>query len=183
MPVSSEIPPHNLSRVIDFVNTLDVTSGRDALAHPAQLAGWLRDHGLVDDRVGPLRRPEVARARELREALRATLRSHTTGGVDRQAAAKLTDVALRGQLSVQFAPDGSIGLVARAPGYAGILAHLLVPVAHASLDGTWPRVKACDADTCQEAFYDQSRNRSGRWCEMAVCGNRTKVRAYRSRRG
>ncbi len=183
MPVSREIPPHNLSRIIDFVNTLDVASGRDALADPAQLTGWLRERGLVDDHPRPLRGSDVAPARELREALRATLRTHTTGGVDRDAAAKLTDVALRGRLSVQFAADGSIGLVARAPGYAGTLARLLVPVAHASLDGTWRRVKACDAESCQEAFYDQSRNRSGRWCEMAVCGNRTKVRTYRSRRG
>jgi len=49
------------------------------------------------------------------------------------------------------------------------------------MDGTWARVKACVADDCQWAFYDSSRNRSGRWCDMAVCGNREKVRTYRSR--
>ena len=43
-------------------------------------------------------------------------------------------------------------------------------------------VKACQADDCHWAFYDSSRNRSGRWCDMAVCGNREKVRAYRSKR-
>ncbi len=56
------------------------------------------------------------------------------------------------------------------------------PRLYAALDGTWQRVKACDADDCLEAFYDQSRNRSGRWCDMSLCGNRTKVRAYRSKR-
>jgi predicted RNA-binding Zn ribbon-like protein len=30
-------------------------------------------------------------------------------------------------------------------------------------------------------FYDRSKNRSGRWCVMAECGNRAKVRAYRER--
>jgi len=35
---------------------------------------------------------------------------------------------------------------------------------------------------CQWAFYDRSKNRSGRWCSMRTCGNRTKTRAYRTRR-
>jgi predicted RNA-binding Zn ribbon-like protein len=56
-------------------------------------------------------------------------------------------------------------------------------VAAAAADGTWERAKACRADDCRWAFYDQSRNRSARWCDMAVCGNRTKVRAYRAKRG
>ena len=62
----------------------------------------------------------------------------------------------------------------------GALAALLAPVAEAMSDGTWARVKACRADDCQWAFYDFSRNRSGTWCDMAVCGNREKVRAYRA---
>ena len=91
-------------------------------------------------------------------------------------------IAERGQLSVRFQDGGSVQITPRAAGYPGILAQLLVPVAYASLDGSWKRVKACNADDCLEAFYDHSRNRSGRWCDMAVCGNRTKVRAYRTKR-
>jgi hypothetical protein len=49
-------------------------------------------------------------------------------------------------------------------------------------DGTWPRLKACRRDVCGWLFFDRSRNRSARWCQMAVCGNRTKTRAYRARR-
>jgi predicted RNA-binding Zn ribbon-like protein len=34
------------------------------------------------------------------------------------------------------------------------------------------------------AFSDSSRNRSGRWCSMASCGNIVKMRrAYRARTG
>ena len=58
----------------------------------------------------------------------------------------------------------------------------LVPVALAMGDGSWERVKACRDEGCEWAFYDRSRNRSGVWCDMAVCGNRTKVRAYRERK-
>ena len=48
-------------------------------------------------------------------------------------------------------------------------------------DGTWTRLKACRSDTCQWAFVDQARNRSRQWCDMRVCGNRQKVRTFRSR--
>jgi len=43
------------------------------------------------------------------------------------------------------------------------------------------RVRACEADTCQWLFLDTSRNRSRRWCDMKVCGNRSKVRRYYER--
>jgi predicted RNA-binding Zn ribbon-like protein len=48
-------------------------------------------------------------------------------------------------------------------------------------DGTWIHLKACRSDTCQWGFYDRSRNQSRNWCDMAVCGNRAKARAYRRR--
>jgi predicted RNA-binding Zn ribbon-like protein len=49
-------------------------------------------------------------------------------------------------------------------------------------DGSWARLKACRSQLCKWLFYDRSRNRSAVWCSMAVCGNRTKTRAYRARR-
>jgi len=180
--VSSDIPPHNLQLVIDFVNTLDVETDEDRLATPGQLAQWLGDQGLITDDAPALRTTHVSQALALREALRTVLLTHTHGERDDDAGAHLEHVAEGGMLSVRFAGDGSVQITPRASGYPGMLAQLLVPAAYASLDGSWKRLKACDADDCLEAFYDQSRNRSGRWCTMADCGNRSKVRAYRSRR-
>jgi predicted RNA-binding Zn ribbon-like protein len=40
------------------------------------------------------------------------------------------------------------------------------------------RVRECAADTCGWLFLDRSKNRSRRWCNMTVCGNRAKVRAF-----
>lgn len=89
-------------------------------------------------------------------------------------------VSASGRLSIAFAGDGEVRFEPRATGFAGALARLLVPVVEGAPDRTWERVKACAETDCQWAFYDRSRNRSGRWCDMAVCGNRTKVRAYRA---
>ena len=48
--------------------------------------------------------------------------------------------------------------------------------------GTWERLKVCRQESCRWAFYDNTKNRSGVWCNMASCGNRAKARAYRARR-
>lgn len=182
MAVSTNAPPHNLGLVIDFVNTLSVETGEDQMGSPAHLARWLQDRGVCSADAPAPRAGDLEEALALREALRAVLHGHAHGGGDGAGGDALERVAQRGQLSVRFDPGGSVEIAPRATGYPGVLARLLVPAAYAALDGTWQRVKACDADDCLEAFYDRSRNRSGRWCDMAVCGNRTKVRAYRSKR-
>lgn len=41
------------------------------------------------------------------------------------------------------------------------------------------RLKCCQG--CGRLFLDASKNRSRRWCEMEVCGNRAKVAAHRRR--
>jgi predicted RNA-binding Zn ribbon-like protein len=43
------------------------------------------------------------------------------------------------------------------------------------------QVRMCEADTCRWLFLDTSRNHSRRWCDMKVCGNRTKVRRFYQR--
>ena len=67
------------------------------------------------------------------------------------------------------------------PGVDGFLGGILATLARAMADGSWSRVKSCRNDTCRWLFYDHSRNRSGTWCTMAICGSRMKSRAYRSR--
>jgi predicted RNA-binding Zn ribbon-like protein len=64
-----------------------------------------------------------------------------------------------------------------AAGLGAIAAAIMAAVG----DGTWPRLMACQDESCHAAFLDTSRNRSRTWCSMQVCGNRTKTRAYRAR--
>src|SRR5689334_21178308 len=170
--------PHNLDLVIDFVNTADPDSG-EVMEGPEDLLRWLGGRELLSagEPAGP---EDYARAIELREALRRTMLANNGGAEDSSATALLEAAVRRGELSVHFR-DGTALLEPCAAGPSGALAALLAPVAEAMSDGTWARVKACRAEDCQWAFYDFSRNRSGTWCDMAVCGNREKVRAYRAR--
>lgn len=184
MPVSSDIPPHGLQLVLDFVNTIDLETQADELSFPEQLAAWLGERDLLGSSPPRIGAAEHHRAIELREALRQALRAHTHGEPEPGASgAVLEEVAEAGQLSIGFADGGRVKIVPRHPGYPGVLARLLVPVVDAATDGSWQRAKACADDECEAAFYDRSRNRSGRWCDMSICGNRTKVRAYRSKQG
>jgi predicted RNA-binding Zn ribbon-like protein len=58
------------------------------------------------------------------------------------------------------------------------LGSLLAILARAIVDGSWLRLKVCPGRHCGWVFYDQSRNNSGRWCSMSVCGGREKARAH-----
>jgi predicted RNA-binding Zn ribbon-like protein len=44
------------------------------------------------------------------------------------------------------------------------------------------RIKVCANADCSWMFYDQSTNRSRRWCQANICGNLVKVREHRSHR-
>jgi predicted RNA-binding Zn ribbon-like protein len=173
-------PPHELELVIDFVNTLDLEKGVDELIGHG-LDDWFAGHQLYSRRATPLEDSDRSRAIDLREALRALMLANNGDAPNDQAGDELERIARQGELGIHFASDGAVTLAPGSQDFAGSLARLLVPVAAASSDGTWLRVKACRANDCHWGFYDRSRNRSGVWCEMAVCGNRTKVRAYRER--
>lgn len=45
------------------------------------------------------------------------------------------------------------------------------------------RLRRCGSETCYWLFLDETKNCSRRWCEMATCGNRMKVRRHRARQG
>jgi predicted RNA-binding Zn ribbon-like protein len=174
--------PGALESVRAFVNTLDVEQETEALESPAALAAWLADHGLLAE-AEEARPAELRRAVEVRESLRALMLGHAGPDEDdaQRAAAALDRAARRGRLRAGFGEAGEPILVAEAGGVDGALGRLLAVVHAAQADGAWLRLKACPEETCRWAFYDHSKNRSGRWCTMQECGNRAKVRAYRER--
>jgi predicted RNA-binding Zn ribbon-like protein len=176
--------PGVLETVRAFVNTRDVDDDIELLSGPEELAAWLGEQELLGaERDVRATRADLTRAIELREALRAHLFAHHGDPLAEGAAAVLDAASRRARLTVRFSGPDTTVLQPEAHGVDGALGRLLAIIAGAIADGTWVRLKACPEDTCQWAFYDASRNRSAVWCNMAVCGNRSKVRSFRERTG
>ena len=182
MAQQSKEAPGDLAQVRAFVNTLDIDEDLDELSTPRELAMWLAAHGLVEPGTEATA-GDVRRARLFREALRAVLLSNNDGRpVPKDAARTMDDVAARARLRMHVGADASARLEAEGRGVDGALGRLLVIVYRSMENATWQRLKACRDDTCQWAFYDHSKNRSGHWCSMESCGARHKAQQYRARR-
>jgi predicted RNA-binding Zn ribbon-like protein len=173
--------PGRLELLQRFVNTHnhDLPRAWDRIGTGDRAREWLRRKGLLapGDRVSDA---DAARLRELREAIRAlALANH---GEPPPAAAVEVIRAAAGHARLRVVVDGA-GRTALEPartGVDGAVATLLGILHDAQLGGQWPRLKGCRQ--CGYAFFDRSRNRSATWCAMAICGNRTKNRAYYRRR-
>ncbi len=173
-----EPAPGVLGLVQDLVNTLDIEKDEDSIAAPVALANWLAEHGFevrtaVTD-------SDVARFADIREGLRSLLDAHNGGTSSPQAVTRMNGALAGTGLTLRIG-DGHATLDGSSAADQAI-ARVGQAVLTAGADGTWQRLKTCRDEECRWAFYDASRNRSGVWCNMAVCGCRTKVRAFRSRR-
>ena len=170
--------PGQLALVQSFINShydLELDHGADLFATPRALARWLERRRLISP--SRLTQGDVERVVAVREGLRALARgsgelaelNHAAGGVA---------IELRFAIAGPRMVPGAGSAIDRA------LALVLSTAARAMIDGSWEKLKICPGDDCGWAFYDHSRNQSGRWCSMAVCGGRAKARAhYRRHRG
>jgi predicted RNA-binding Zn ribbon-like protein len=150
--------PEPLRQVQLFVNSVDLHNGVE------WLPDWLDARGLGG---------AVARATELREALRLLLRANNGDPIDPTALELVNSAAVR--VRPELDREGRLRFATDGDGLDEIVAIVL----GATRDGSWRRLKACP--TCCWSFYDGSPNRSATWCSMQLCGNRKKTRAYRSR--
>ena len=170
--------PGSLRLVQQFVNTLD-NEGPELLPDAGALRDWLVAAELLDPRT-QVGAADHRRAIELREAIRALAEVHAGAPDDPAATATVNETARRAGLHPVLGETSR--LEPAAGGVDGALGRIVAAI-HASIaEDTWPRLKACERHSCRWAFYDRSKNRSGHWCSMAVCGSREKNRrAYRRR--
>jgi predicted RNA-binding Zn ribbon-like protein len=172
--------PEPLRVVQQFLNSADIEEDEEELDSPAALAAWLRQRDLLPDR-RKVTAADLARALDVREGLRAVLFAKAGGPPDPDATERLELAASHAALRPTFRGGDAPELTPSCDGVSGALARLLAIAAASATDGTWDRLKVCADEGCRWAFYDRSKNRSGRWCSMASCGNQEKARSYRTR--
>jgi predicted RNA-binding Zn ribbon-like protein len=172
--------PGDLELVRDFVNTLDILPGTERFEDAASLALWLAEHRLVP--LSPvLTDKDLARAKKLREALRAFLLANAGLQLTPEAAETFDDAAGPARLRARADEEGWLELLpADEGGLDHAIGRLVAIVFAAQQDGNWSRLKVCAE--CHWALYDHTKNHSAAWCG-SQCGARVRSRRYRQRRG
>jgi predicted RNA-binding Zn ribbon-like protein len=174
--------PAELAPVLSFVNSVDIELGTDdwAAGQPG-LKAWLTTVGLLTADV-----PVTSAEFDLACRLRAGMRALTLANNDVPATPAVLDdlsAALRA-FPMVVSPDSTGG-----GGLAGIndgpvmaaLGSIVTGYTTGVLTGAWSRMRQCLAGDCAWVFWDSSAKGARRWCNMAVCGNRAKVRAFAAR--
>ncbi len=180
-PGGRQPAPGKLTVLQSFVNTLDIGRGVDAFTGTSQLARWLNDQGLLPNGVLP-ESDSLGQTKEVREAFRELLLANTGIPPDPYAFEVIRQTWERARFVLTMDAGREARLEPQGPGVTRAFGELIFTMFEAMVSGTWTRLKACQNEGCQWAFYDYSKNRSGKWCAMAACGNRAKVRGYRQRR-
>lgn len=154
----------------------------DDLGDDAWLAAFLARWTLPE--------PHGARDRERLRALREDLRAVVD---EVMRTREVSDDALRRlqawlppektQARLRCDPAGTLVLVEETAAPRPATAEVVRAFAGLLAGDGRLRLKVCQNDDCLVTFFDESRNRSRRWCDPADCGNVMKVRAFRRRQG
>jgi predicted RNA-binding Zn ribbon-like protein len=174
-------------RSLDFLNTeWPTASGReDFFEADEDVFTWLRQAGLASDGVEQVRPigALLRAARALRAALRSLVESRKAGKVPNFSDLNAFLVAARSHPQLVWTKSKSIALktVRAADTAEQILAPVALKAVELFLTADFRRVRRCGEQTCVHWFLDTTRPGRRRWCSMATCGNRLKVKSYRQR--
>jgi predicted RNA-binding Zn ribbon-like protein len=175
--MASSAAPGRLELVRGFINTVELERTSDPLGPADALPRWCERTGLC---------PQAGEAaldilRGFRETLRGVLESNSDRADGAARWQALEPYAARTGYEMCITPQGGPALRVRSSGADAVIAELLAIVYDAGREGTWSRLKSCRKPSCRWAFYDRSKNGSGAWCDMRVCGNRSKAQRRRAR--
>ena len=167
---------------VELVNTLEVVSGQENLATPADVTKFIDTHD------GEWCRPawvpgesDLHEVRALRSWLREVFNSPDADHAATLLNGLLADVVAMPRVSVHgdnphlhFEPEG--GSPAR---WLGAITAMGLSVA--LIEGGFERLGVCSSTTCDDVYVDTSRNRSRLHCSD-TCTTRENVAAYRERK-
>jgi predicted RNA-binding Zn ribbon-like protein len=176
-PAGRARAPGDLRLVQDFVNTVDLEDGPDLFATRDSMRSWLFGHGLLG-RTQPISAGDFERILQLREAVRGLALANNAHALDPAAITILNRESALATGRFRFRTDGATSLEPSVTGIDRAVFAILSAIHRSMANGSWERLKACRRHSCRWVFFDQSRNRSGTWCAMAICGNKEKTGAY-----
>ena len=102
--------------------------------------------------------------------------------VERLVSGDVPAAGLVARIGLVLGSDGGLILEPSGHGFSRFAAQVWTQVFLAQQAGTWRRLKLCHNPPCASAFYDRSKNNSGVWHDVKICGNAANLRASRARR-
>ncbi|MFF7339748.1 CGNR zinc finger domain-containing protein [Streptomyces sp. NPDC008163] len=173
----AEFPDFRLGAVLatSFTGTLSERHGEavERIPTPRRLADWLAIYGLDVRSCTP---DQLDLARELRESIHAAATAAALQEPLPACAVRiLNDRSGHGRATAMLTPEGKrrwqLGPASALEDALGVIAADAIAVIAGERDG---RLALCASPTCRAAFFDTSRSRTRRWCDMNTCGNRQK---------
>ncbi|WP_410571400.1 CGNR zinc finger domain-containing protein [Amycolatopsis sp. cmx-4-61] len=170
----AEFPEFRLGTVLATSFTATLTERRgdsvERIPTPQRLLDWLAVSGLAVDSCTAA---QLELARELRESIHAAATAAASGEALPAAAVRvINDRSSAGRAAAILTPEGRRRWqLARVEDALGVIAADAIAIVAGERDG---RLALCASPTCRAAFFDTSRSRTRRWCDMNTCGNREK---------
>lgn len=177
---------------LDLVNTVgyrpDPARAADHLPDLRHLADWLAvaAPGEVDlspeDLQSEPGRDVLARVRSLREDAAAVLTAHVHAApVPHDALDSVRQAYEEALRQAELSPGLPLRHLVRVRSGADVVTLLALAVGRLCSRDDLDRLRTCSDAACGWFFLDVSRNRSRRWCDPGLCGNRARVRTFAAR--
>ncbi|CAM3696888.1 CGNR zinc finger domain-containing protein [Tsukamurella ocularis] len=179
-------PDFRLGSVLatSFTATLTERAGEpvERIPTPQRLADWFDVVGLP---VGTCTDHDLTRAVELREAIHRAATATADGDPLSPRTVRIINAhSARGRASPALTPQREhrwrLSRGAEVDDALGVIAADAIAILSGERDGRWA---LCASPTCRAAFFDTSRSRSRRWCEMNTCGNKEKKARFTAAHG
>ena len=186
---------------LDFHNTAswsgDKVAGDEAIKSFSDIALWCHKAGVMEDRrLRQIDQAALDHPQRAHEALAAAIRLRSTlrilfaanaqhGSPPTEAVESLNSMLAK--LPLRLRSDGEDGgfewdWTGDGESLEAVLWPVIWDAATLLRDhDALRRVKSCAGDRCGWLFLDTSRRGNRRWCDMADCGNRAKVRRFHER--
>ncbi|MEU0690586.1 CGNR zinc finger domain-containing protein [Streptomyces uncialis] len=175
--MSTGFPDFRLGSVLatSFTGTLSERHGNavERIPTPHRLVDWLTVYDLA---VTSCTSAQLDLARELRESIHvAATAAALQHALPAPAVRVINDRSARGRAVATLTPEGArrwrLSSASCVEDALGVIAADAISVIAGERDG---RLALCASPTCLAAFFDTSRSRTRRWCDMNTCGNRQK---------
>ena len=129
---------------------------------------------------------ELAALKELRSLIQGMAQALAAGGAPADGdLERLNHVLASGPLTRRIAPaEGGYSqeFVPLRQDWAQATAEIAASFAQTLATGEGARIRMCENPDCLWFFYDDTRNRTKRYCDDKLCGNLMKVRRFRARK-